>query len=70
MHTLDKKNGNAFINKNGISAATLLIAEKNNAIFSSITRSICRNVLSIPTKPLKIFRLSSEDAEKQVNVLS
>jgi len=55
---------------NEISAATLLIAEKNNAIFSSITRSICRNVLSIPTKPLKIFRLSSEDAEKQVNVLS
>lgn len=55
---------------NEISAATLLIAEKNNATFSSITRSICRNVLSITIKPLKNLWLSSEDAGKQENLLS
>lgn len=56
--------------KNEISAATLLIAEKNNAIFTSITRSICRNVLSIPTNSLKSLWLSGKGARKQVKLLS
>lgn len=55
---------------NKISASTLLIAEKNNAIFSSITRSICGNVLSIPTNSLKILWLSGKGARKQVELLS